>query len=562
MSFLRRNKKDATPDDAEAKTPPPATPDPAPDGGSEEKKSGGGPIAGIRQWLIDSYNGIYKIVLEPSMPKTSTVLMVIVGIVFGLLWGYVLNPTTFTGANPNRLNQPAQDQWIKMVAANYDRGFYADEQASSLLSRIDNPTAAIQRMLADGNLSAPDQEALQGIQQLATSVSGTATPQDPGFVSGLLGGWLVPIILMSILVPIAFLLWRILIFPNFGAALIQRVKMARDPEYKAQVEKQRAELKIAQENRRLVEQMNKAVTVDEELGEPVMKRASIFAKGRTYDDSFEIELPLDKGGDFLGQCGAVISEATDPDPVAVEVWLFDMQSQQNLKKVFVTQAGYADAAVKAKVDADVANPATDIIIAQPGSTATIDSDKIRLQANMMAVEVGADARYESFQMQVQAWQKGASGTPAVPTTPAAGAPPPIPPAKPLPSYDDIQFDPPPAMPSSSQPPAIPPAKPLPSYDDIEFDPPPAMPSSSQPSTPPSIQPLSSPPPASPPSFGQSSPPSFGQSSPPPTSPPSFGQPQQPLSPPPPAPSQFPPSFGDEDDDDPFGGTGDFTPLSN
>jgi hypothetical protein len=525
MSFLRRN-KNAT-GDKDHTSPTPTQPTPAPaaqpsaqgDGDKKQEKSSGG---GIRQWLIDSYNGLYKIVLEPSMPTRATVLLVIVGLVIGLLWAYAIQPTVFTGANPNRLNQAAQDQWIKMVAANYDRGFYADEQATNLLSRVDSPGVAIERMLSDSSLSAPDREALQSISTIAESIGGTATPQSGGFISELLGGWLVPIVLLVILIPILTLLWRLLIYPNIAAPIVQQIRMSLNKEYRDEIQKQRDEIRIQQQQRRLAEEMAKETTVDETLGTPIMKRASIYQEGRSYDDSFEIELPLDQGGDFLGQCGAVIAEAVDPDNVAIEVWLFDMLSQQNLKRIFVTPQGNSDPSVRSKLEGDVDNPATDIIVAQPGVVATINSDKLQLQAKMMAVESNDAGRFKSFQMQIQAWQKDGSSAGASAGMGNAGVmPPPIPPAQPPKDYSDITFDPPPAPPASQPPLAPPPQQP----------------------------PMNQPPANQPPGYGGIQP-----LSPPPMT--GGGMPSNPPQPP-----QQPPPM-QPDDDDPFGGTGDFTPLGS
>lgn len=546
MSFLRRN-KDATANNAQATPVNPTTPAVA--SPKSKEKAGGG----IKQWVIDSYNGLYKIVLEPSMPTKATVMLVIFGLVVGLLWAYAIQPVEFTGANPHRLNQDAQDQWIKMVAANFDRGFYAEEQAIDLLSRVDNPTQAIQRMLNDPGLSVPDREALQSIGFLAQGIGGTPTPVAPGFFGELLNGWLLPIILLVIIIPIFTLLWRLLIFPNLVAPLLQRARMAVNKDYRAQIQKQRDEIKIQQEQRRLASEMAKLSSVDEELGEPIMKRASIFQEGRSYDDSFEIELPLDKGGDFLGQCGSVVAEATSPDPVAVEVWLFDMLSQQNLKRIFITPEANNDPTTRRRVEQDVDNPATDIIVATPGSVATINSDKLRLQAKLITVESNPDGRFKSFQMQLQAWQKdGRAG--AVPTG-ASGfaAPPPIPPAQPLPDYSDMTFDPPPMPPSAPSP--QPPGFGTPAPSGIQpLQPPQGQPMSPPPMSPPQSPPPQSPPPQSPPM----SPPQGGQ----------FGQPPQPQYPPQQPPQgqpMSPPSMPypppmEEDDDDPFGNTGDFTPL--
>ncbi|MEL6526713.1 MAG: hypothetical protein AAFQ07_13500, partial [Chloroflexota bacterium] len=184
------------------------------------------------------------------------------------------------------------------------------------------------------------------------------------------------------------------------------------------------------------------------------------------------------------------------------------------------------------------NPATDIIVAEPGKSLTIDTDKLRLQAKFASVNFDVSGNFDKFNLQMRAWNKDEATAGSTPPMPSAPAPVPTMPApSPAPSgapdmsvYDDIQFDPPPAPPSG----ATTGSSGLPdmsTYDDIQFDPPPAPPSGSS-------------------GMGQGN-----FSAPPP--PPSSGSGQfgtmQPLQPPPLMPD-------DDDDDDPFGGTGDFTPL--
>jgi hypothetical protein len=275
---------------------------------------------------------------------------------------------------------------------------------------------------------------------------------------------------------------------------------------------------------------------DSDLGAPVMQNLAIFAAGRSFDESYEIEL---ESGEFLGQSGANISEDVAPDPVAIDVWLFDIHDSMTLVKSFITPQGNADPNIRSRVLSTLDSP-NDLVVATPDASITIESPKLRLQTKFSTLEINESGRFSSVKMVMRAWQKEAGGVrtaPPMPAMPAAPAPnplaappmsnydniqfdPPPPPAsvgagRPMSDYDDIQFDPPPAPP--------PPAgagRPMSDYEDIQFDPPPAMPQR------PAVQPLQ----------------------PPPLRP----QAPQPLQPPP---------LRRPEDDDPFGGTGDFTPLN-
>ncbi|MGB1288814.1 MAG: hypothetical protein ACPG7F_19940, partial [Aggregatilineales bacterium] len=479
----------------------------------------------------------------------------IVGIIIGLILGYLVNPTEFTGANPERLNQAAQDQWIKSVAVAFNEGSqYPAETAADLLSRVDTPAASISRMLGDANLAVADRAALEAIQPVVANVAGTPTPQPPILPLEILEYWILPLLVFAILTPIVVLVWRLLFYPNIVAPRLDDIHAMRDPNYRAERDAARARIAEAKTQKEFLINQKQNQVVDAELGEPVMTNLAIFSGGY-LDQSFEIELPLDKGGDFLGQSGVAIAESVDPDPVAVELWLFDMFSNENKKAILITPQGNADPAIRSRLEADVDNPATDIVVAAPGAKFAADSQKLKLEGEISSLEINDKGRFASFRMTVRAWQKDAqtAGVPAPAPSPVMAPPPiPVPPpagGRSMDEYADMQFDPPPA--------AVPPAggRPMDDYANIQFDPPPA---------PVGGRPLSDyddtqfdPPPVSPP------PPAGGrpltdydniQFDAPPSG-------MQPLQPPP---LQYPPGMapnsGDDYDDDPFGGTGDFTPL--
>jgi hypothetical protein len=345
--------------------------------------------------------------------------------------------------------------------------------------------------------------------------------------------FIVPLIVMVILIVIGVLIWRFFIYDNFVAPVLQRIAEMRSPELAEARRRSDAEIKILQEQRRLRDVL-KEQSADAELGDPVMTQLAIYSPGRNFDESYEIEL---ESGEFLGQSGTVIAEAVDPDPVAIEVWLFDMFTSKNIAKVFVTPQGYADPAIRSKLEADVDNPATDIVVADLNNNIMIDTDKLRLQAEFSSLAFNANGRFENFNLQMRSWNKDGANAGATPPppTPVAVAPSAPAGAPDMSTYDNMTFDPPPPMPSA---PAG--APDMSTYDNMTFDPPPPMPSA-----PAGVPDMSTydnmtfdPPPAMPSSQGSSD----------------F------LSPPPMTPLRPPPLQPSDEDDDPFGGTGDFTPL--
>lgn len=529
----------------------------------------------IVQYVVDSYNGLYKIVIEPSMPTKQTVILLIVGLIIGLIWGWVLSPVKIYDAGPNALSEAARDQWIKSIAVAHDtQTFYPADRAEALLRVVPDPSSAINRMIGDVNTEPADLAALQNIQPIANAIPVAETPAvvAPGSFLETLMSLLLPILIILIATPILVVVWRLLIYDNIIAPILRGINETRNPDLRVKRIKEAEERQRIRDQRAAADALRKesdaAAAADaaagrgDNLGPAVMQALYIYSKGRSFDESSEIEL---KTGEFLGQCGAVIAEAVDPDPTAIEVWLFDMFDQLNLKKVLITETAYGNPSIRAAVEDSVEDPANDVIVATPGAAVILETQKLRLQAKLAALTVSPDGRFDNFNLQLQAWNKDKASAPIGAPAPVAVVPsstlfeaPPAPaplPSAPLPSapaqrpitdYDDLQFDPPPPLAAPRPAPvAPPPARPITDYDDIQFDPPPVAP----------LRPASPPPaPAQRPITDyddiQFDPPPIPGGRPP-------APPIQPLRPsaPPPA-----PGFGDEDD--PFGNTGDFTPLGN
>lgn len=488
-------------------------------------------ITRFRQYLIDSYNGLYKIVLEPSMPTKNTVILLVVGMLIGMISAYALFPVVFYNADPSQMSEINRDQWVKMVAASHLAQMYSDADVTALLQQVENPAATVDRLLAAAPAGTIEQAALQSIQPLAANAgAGRPAPQDEGIFKSIIS-WLLPIIIVVILTPILVLVWRLLIQPNIAAPLLDKLR----PKSKEELQK-RAELQAEKQVRLAQIELSKNMVkeVDEQLGEPVIQKLSIYTKGRAYDDSFAIE---DKNEMFLGECGASKAKTVgDGELAAIEVWLFDKEDfVRTLTKEFVSEFGFNDPATRAELDNKVDNPATDIVPVREGAKIIHETDALRLQAMVKSVTYGTNpalppnSYFEAINIEIAVWQKAASGAPK-PAVVGAPAPVAMPaPVAPMPAPATPSFAPPPAAPTYN-PPASPtpmPTMPRPAASPPAPLPRPAAPAPAQPQTGnPGIRPLSPPP-------------------------------LQPLQPRPSAP---PPPLPPEDDD-PFGGTGDFTPLN-
>ncbi len=464
----------------------------------------------IRQWLIDTYNGIYVIVLKPHMPSYVTVLGVVLALLFGLFWGYVLSPVIYYDGSPSQLSQPARDQWIQMVAAANEAGFYSQDDIRSLLNRVEDPVGNVQRLI--GTTEASVQRGLQNLLPLIADAEGNPltaadgqvlTPGNPAPQPGGISQDLLNIVLAVVVVIVLALIispiWRLLIKGNVVMPIYDRLRPKSEEEMEER-KRMAEERELIREKKKMEEEMRAAsgsAAATNPYGAPMIQKLAIFTKGRGFDESFAIE---DEDNTFYGETGAAMAKTDDnKDMVATEVWLFDKEDfVRTLTKIFVTQGAYNDTAVRAELDPRVENPATDIIVIQPNQVATLETDQLLVTATIVDAKQTAVGSYEGVTIKMEAWSKkgGGTGSAVAAPMPAAAAAVPVP---------------------AAVPPAAPPSIPS------TYDPP--MPTQG----------------------GQ--PPNFTPPMPTPTNAPTAAPPAMP---PPPR----------RDDDDPFGGTGDFTPIGS
>ncbi|MBZ0301502.1 MAG: hypothetical protein K8J31_17275 [Anaerolineae bacterium] len=275
----------------------------------------------LRDWLVGTYNGLYKVVLQPSMPSRSTVLIVVLAFILGLAWAYTVSPIAYYDGDPGQLEQSWQNEWVRLLADRYAAvtstaatGPEFDQSIVALLNAVDDPVGIVD---AQG-ITDP------GFRDLALQAQpGKAAPARPSLI-----GSLQPFIIGSIILVVATvlisLLGKILIYPNLIEPVVRRMRGqvgVSDEATQRTIDAMRA-ARDAEARAK-----ESAAPVDAEFGQPVTRKMSVYLMGRgQYDDSFEIE---DSSGMFLGECGAAISETIgDSEPAkvtAVEIWLFDKE---------------------------------------------------------------------------------------------------------------------------------------------------------------------------------------------------------------------------------------------
>ncbi len=456
-------------------------------------------------------------VLGPSLPKRKTLIILVVAFLLGLFWAYVIAPTIYYDADPSTLRQEFQDEWVKLLA-DRQAATNADvsQNVASLLLYVDDPLGIVDRLISSP-AEAENVAKLQAIRPAAQQAEAAAkhAPQ-PNMLANLLPFIVGPIVLL-ILSLIIGVLWNLIVFPflepTLSKAGIGRKRGA------GTVSDQQAAAEVSAI--KAVKEATKNQSSDfaaSGLGTPLIQKMSIYALGRgQYDDSFSIE---DENEKFLGECGAGISETIgvgDPQKVtAVEVWLFDKDDfVRTVTKVFASAHAYNDPALRAKLE-----PKGDVMLVEPGAVAVMETASLRLQARVVDISYGtgplpANSYFEKLTLELAAWRKvpGMAPIPVAPVT--------IPLTAPVAAPVAASFAPPPTAPA---------ARPMGSFQPVSGSNVPTQAINPAPVAPSSLPPQGAPAGSIPrpaPSFTP-------RTSPPPPRPPSV-------------------------DDDPFGGTGDFTP---
>lgn len=427
-----------------------------------------GKVAAMK-FLQDSYNGLYKVLLKPYMPRWVTVLTLILGVIVGLVWGYAISPVVYYDADPRTLEQSWQDEWVKLLADRYVSA-NADVSANivDLLTRVDDPVGIVDRLL-----TTPGEEVnyakLQALRPLAEAAQSNAvTAPEPSIV-----GSVVPFILAPLITAIAgiiiAILWGMFVKPNVWDPLQRRISGEKVSEDVKAMRVQVQAIKAAEQTQRT----DFATT---NLGKPLMQRMSTYLLGHgQYDDSFSIE---DENERFLGECGAGISEIIgvgEPQKAtAIEVWLFDKDDfVRTITKVFVSEHAFNDPGFRAKLE-----PKGDLVLVQPGATVTLETASLRLQARVVDLEYGTGplpprSYLQKLTLELAAWRKDgngvmvSAGTPEIVQVPASAPPAPAPvyvpppapapvmtPMPPAPASGGGMFAPPPAPPPTSPPPTL------------------------------------------------------------------------------------------------------------
>lgn len=338
-------------------------------------------------------------ILEERKDTIRFVGGIIVGLLIGLIFAWAIWPVKWKDATPGQLHPTYQGVYVNAVAEDYN--IHHSVERSQVFLGLDqkaNPwskdLATMEPAFKKALDSASSGERAYAVTQLAgalgVTIPGPEVIEEPPGKSP----WLILLYLVLALsaVAVAFYLVRSL------RARQQFRKTGGKAEGTAGAY---------------------GLLAPEEVLEGEAPLRSFVAGYAAGDDFFNPSFSIEKGNDFLGECGVDISECLGtgkPKQVtALEVWLFDKSDIRTITKVVASEYAYSDSALKSKLEAK-----GDVLLAKPGMEIVLETTALRVRAKLKELEFATgddmprDSVVQKMNLEIRAWLKADAGAVSAP----------------------------------------------------------------------------------------------------------------------------------------------------
>ncbi len=328
---------------------------------------------------------------QVNKPWVIGVAGLILGIILGVFYGWVINPVEWTDASVDLLRPDLQEEWMRMAIDSYAVNQDAALAQSRYAQVGENAEAALTGIAAaPGSLSAESILAFQTAVQVSVPpvVAGTPVTEAPieeedGGISTLLLVFLCLVILLVAGAAFYLLYWR----PRSGGETVTPIPEVGEPT-------QQPEWKEYE---------------DAGVEPPMVQFMASYKLGDDhFDDSFSIDSPA---GEFLGECGVGISETIgvgDPKKVtAFEVWLFDKNDIQTVTRVLMSAHAFLDEVTRQRLSAK-----GEPVLAEQGSESVLETKTLQMVARVVDMGYGVGALpehsfFDRLSLEIVIWPKSA-----------------------------------------------------------------------------------------------------------------------------------------------------------
>jgi hypothetical protein len=308
----------------------------------------------------------------------------LVGVIFGLVWGWVIQPVEWVDADPSYLRADLREDYLRMAVDSYtvtrDDGLavarftaLGPDAPTQLAKLMDNPgTLNVRALTAFWEVIE-----MQGLNQpgAIAPAAGAGSSAMSGLVLGL--GL---VVVLGVLGAAGYYLLR-----NRGTAIKSAAQQA------------------AQRSR----EVEKTDYTTGEGDPPVAQFVTSYVKGDDlFDDSFSIDSPA---GEFLGECGVGICETIgvgDPKKVtAFEVWVFDKNDIQTVTKVLMSEHAFNDPNLSNKLASK-----GELVVMEPGKDIVLETATLQMVVRVSEMQYGQGALpqnsfVENLTLELALWPK-------------------------------------------------------------------------------------------------------------------------------------------------------------
>jgi hypothetical protein len=319
-----------------------------------------------------------------KIPWVSVVLFV-VGLALGLVWGYWIDPVDFVDATPSYLRPDLQEDYLRMTIDSYslhpedrnlavDRwkglGIGAQQAFDKVQANPGNINPVIVQNYGEYITNALSNEP-QPVAEPSSPINGTL----------LLG---VGLVVLAVVGAAGFLYYRRLI-GNRGSGEITPTMQAVELSRKAE--------------KTNFEQMG--------LAPPITQTMTTYVLGDDlYDESFSIDT---QAGEFLGEYGVGVSESIgvgEPKKVtALEVWLFDKNDIKTATKVLMSRHAFSDPSIRSRLE-----PKGELVVVEPQAQVLLETATLQLLVTVVDLEYGTsalptDSYFDRITLELAIWPR-------------------------------------------------------------------------------------------------------------------------------------------------------------
>ncbi len=337
-----------------------------------------------------------------------TAVGALIGIVIGLIIAWVLWPINFTNATPGHLRSDFQLYYFNSAAEDYSQNRdleLAKERLGLKMENEDNnpwteDLTNLKTFLEDevlprtagGQFEAMDRLARDlaadlGLELEQPTPAETAVPGDAPEGGGQRSALL---IVVGLLVVLALVGGAFYFFTRSQEKAAAR-RTGRSTAYGVVSEEEEAE----------------GAPTEGEVGPPLSSFTASYVLG---DDFFDPSFSIERGPDFLGECGIGISESIgvgDPKKVtALEAWLFDKSDIRTVTTVLASDYAYEDPSLRAKLAAK-----GEVVEVHAGQEIVLETTALRVRVRIKDVEYADgdlpdNSFYQKVAVELRAWVKG------------------------------------------------------------------------------------------------------------------------------------------------------------